>query len=150
MRSTDFAPLFRSTVGFDRFAQLFDAAANSGDVAYPPYNIEKTDENAYRVTMAVAGFSADEVDVTWKPQELTIAAKKAAKDSDATYLHRGLAARDFKRTFSLADHIEVRSAALENGLLAVDLVREVPEALKPRKIAIATGAPQALEARAAA
>ncbi|MEM6492265.1 MAG: Hsp20 family protein [Pseudomonadota bacterium] len=149
MRSTDFAPLFRSTVGFDRFAQLFDAAANAGDVAYPPYNIEKTDEHGYRVTMAVAGFSADEVDVTWKPQELTVSAKRAAKDDAASYLHRGIAARDFQRSFSLADHIEVRSATLENGLLAIDLVRNVPEALKPRRIAIATAAPEAIEARAA-
>ena len=149
MRSNDFAPLFRSTVGFDRFAQLLDAAAGAADVAYPPYNIEKTGENAYRVTMAVAGFSADEVDVVWKPQALTISAKKAEKDDGATYLHRGIAARDFERTFSLADHIEVRSASLENGLLTVDLAREVPEALKPRKIEIATQPPQALEAQAA-
>ena len=150
MRNTDFAPLFRSTVGFDRFAQLLDAAAGAADVAYPPYNIEKTDEHGYRVTMAVAGFSADEVDVTWKPQELIVSAKREQKDDGATYLHRGIAARDFQRSFSLADHIEVQSASLENGLLTIDLVRNVPEALKPRKTAIANAAPQAIETRAAA
>ena len=149
MRTYDLSPLFRSTVGFDRLGQLFDAALSANDQGYPPHNIEKSGENAYRVTMAVAGFSSDEIDVAWRPNELTIEAKRAEKD-EGSYLHRGIAARDFKHKFSLADHIEVSGANLENGLLTVELIRETPEALKPRKIAIAAGAPQTIEAQEAA
>jgi molecular chaperone IbpA len=142
MDGFDFAPLFRSTIGFDRLTQLLDAATNvdSGTLSYPPYNIEATGENAYRLTMAVAGFSAEDLDITAKEGALIVTGK-AHKDEDATrYLHRGIARRAFERRFQLADHIRVAGASLDNGLLHVDLVREVPEALKPRKIAIGTGA----------
>ena len=152
MDGFDFAPLFRSTIGFDRLTQLLDAATHvdSGTLAYPPYNIEATGENAYRLTMAVAGFSAEDLDVTAKEGALIVTGK-ARKDEDAArYLHRGIARRAFERRFQLADHIRVAGASLDNGLLHVDLVREVPEALKPRKIEIATGnKPQVLEQKAA-
>jgi molecular chaperone IbpA len=142
MDTLDFSPLFRSTIGFDRFARLFDSASqlDSTTSSYPPYNIEKTGENAYRVTMAVAGFGAEDLDITSKEGSLVVTGK-ARKDDDASrYLHRGLARRAFERRFQLADHIRVVGASLDNGLLHVDLVREVPEALKPRKIEITTGA----------
>ena len=142
MDTFDFSPLFRSTIGFDRFARLFDTASqlDSSATSYPPYNIEKTGENAYRVTMAVAGFGAEDLDITSKEGSLVVTGK-ARKDEDASrYLHRGLARRAFERRFQLADHIRVVGASLDNGLLHVDLVREVPEALKPRKIEITTGA----------
>ncbi len=142
MDAFDFSPLFRSTIGFDRLARLFDTASQLDSTAssYPPYNIEKTGENAYRVTMAVAGFGAEDLDITSKEGSLVVTGK-ARKDEDASrYLHRGLARRAFERRFQLADHIRVVGASLDNGLLHVDLVREVPEALKPRKIEITTGA----------
>jgi molecular chaperone IbpA len=137
----DFSPLFRSTIGFDRLTQLIDAATqvDNGTLSYPPYNIEATGENAYRLTMAVAGFAAEDLDVTAKEGVLVVTGKARKDEDKARYLHRGLARRAFERRFQLADHIRVAGASLDNGLLHVDLVREVPEALKPRKIAISTG-----------
>lgn len=140
MRTFDFAPLYRSTVGFDRLASMLDRAM-SVDVnqnGYPPYNIEKTDENAYRISVAVAGFTDDELSIEMREGQLVISARKtdAEVKEDRTYLHRGIAARSFEKRFHLADHVRATGARTENGILHVDLVREVPEALKPRKIAI--------------
>ncbi len=143
MRTYDFSPLYRSAVGFDRLArQLESAARSSQDNGWPPYNIETTGENAYRIEIAVAGFSPDELNIEAKENSLTVTGKKAANDDASvqkTYLHRGLAERDFERRFQLADYVVVKGAALENGLLTIDLQRELPEALKPRRIEIATG-----------
>lgn len=141
MRAYDFAPLYRSTVGFDRLASMVDRAM-SVDVntnGYPPYNIEKIDENDYRISVAVAGFSDDELSIEMRDGQLVISAKKAdAEDtSEVTYLHRGIAARSFEKRFHLADHVRAVGAKTENGILHVELVREVPEALKPRRIEIA-------------
>jgi molecular chaperone IbpA len=141
MRSFDLAPLYRATVGFDRVADLMDRVL-ANDVAqptYPPYNIEKTDENAYRISIAVAGFTADELSVEVKEGTLHVAARKAAEDTGRTYLHRGIATRAFERRFALADHVRVTGASHELGMLNIDLVRETPEALKPRRIEIARG-----------
>jgi molecular chaperone IbpA len=137
MDGFDFSPLFRSTIGFDHLMRLADSAARVDGASYPPYNIEITGENAYRLTMAVAGFAAEELDLTVKENELLVSGH-SAKEEQAQYLHRGLARRAFERRFQLADHIKVTGAALENGLLHVDLTREVPEAMKPRKIEIAS------------
>ncbi|MDH5453918.1 MAG: Hsp20 family protein [Paracoccaceae bacterium] len=141
MRTYDFAPLYRATVGFDRIADLMDRVLSS-DVtqpSYPPYNIEKTDENAYRITIAVAGFSSDELNVEVKEGALIVTARKAGEEDNKTYLHRGIATRAFERRFALADHVRVTGAGQADGMLHIDLVREVPEALKPRRIEIATG-----------
>jgi molecular chaperone IbpA len=140
----DFSPLFRSTIGFDRLTRLVDAASrvDNAALAYPPYNIEKTGEDAYRLTMAVAGFAPDEVDVTVHEGTLLVAGKATKEAEEGRYLHRGIARRAFERRFSLADHIKVTGASLDNGMLHVDLVREVPEAAKPRKIEIAGAQPQ--------
>jgi molecular chaperone IbpA len=151
MNGFDFSPLFRSTIGFDRLTRLMDTAAqvDTGS-AYPPYNIETTGENAYRLTMAIAGFGADDLEITAKEGALVVTGKARKEDEDKHYLHRGIARRAFERRFQLADHIRVAGASLDNGLLHVDLVREVPEALKPRKIEITSGTqPQALEQKAA-
>ncbi|MEE8393199.1 MAG: Hsp20 family protein [Rhodospirillales bacterium] len=150
MRTFDFSPLFRSTVGFDRLAHLMDGAMRTSEAAisYPPYNIVTLGEDAYRITMAVAGFGPGDIGVTVKEDTLTIAGKSAANDEDAAYLHRGIARRAFERRFDLAGHIKVKDATLENGLLHVDLVREVPEELKPRTIEIKTGAPASLAGKA--
>jgi len=137
MRSYDLSPLFRSTVGFDRMNRLIDTASNAEVPSYPPYNIEKLGDNDYRVTMAVAGFGIDDLEITQKDNALLIKGDAKAKGEGATYLHRGIAARAFERRFALADHVNVVGADLENGILVVELKREVPEALKPRKIAIA-------------
>ena len=139
MRSLDFAPLYRATVGFDRVADLMDRVL-ANDVAqptYPPYNIEKTDENAYRISVAVAGFTADELSVDVKDGTLHVAALKSAEDAGRSYLHRGIATRAFERRFALADHVRVTGASHALGMLHIDLVREMPEALKPRRIEIA-------------
>ena len=143
MRNFDLSPLYRSTVGFDRFGSMLDQLM-SGDApapSYPPYNIEKTGEDAYRISIAVAGFGDDDLNIEVKDQGLTIAAKKreVTEDKQPRYLHRGIAERGFERRFQLADHMKVTGAALEHGLLHIDLVREVPEALKPRTVAIANG-----------
>jgi molecular chaperone IbpA len=136
MRSFDFAPLFRSTVGFDRLATLLDATGRLEEPAYPPYNIEKTGNDTYRITMAVAGFAPEELSVVAQANSLTVTGKGQRDESQVKFLHRGIAARAFERRFDLADYITVTGAALTNGLLAIDLAREVPEAMKPRTIQI--------------
>src|SRR5262249_43036410 len=141
----DFSPLFRSTIGFDRLARVVDAATRfDGSVpAYPPYNIEKTGEDSYRLTMAVAGFARDEIDITAQENTLTVTGKAQKEEArNRRYLHRGIARRAFERRFSLADHIKVTGASLDNGLLHVEMVREVPEAAKPRQIKIAAEQPR--------
>jgi molecular chaperone IbpA len=151
----DFSPLFRSTIGFDRLARLVDSATrvDTAAPAYPPYNIETTGDNSYRLTMAVAGFSRDEIDITVQLNSLVISGKahKDEEEVQGRYLHRGIARRAFERRFSLADHMKVNGASLDNGLLHVDLVREVPEEAKPRQIAISEGVsqPQVTEQKAA-
>lgn len=154
MRSFDLSPLYRSTVGFDRMFNLLDTLGgvdNTGQT-YPPYNIERTGENDYRVTMAVAGFGEDDINVEVKEDTLTVKGEKKSESEqkEEQYLYRGIAARSFERRFQLADHVEVKGAILENGLLHVDLVREVPEAAKPRTIAIGKGKPKAKQIDAAA
>ncbi len=139
MRNFDFTPLYRSTVGFDQFADLLDRTF-SGDVtpkSYPPYNIEKTAEDKYRISIAVAGFSDSELAVETRENQLVISARKSEEDS-GSYLHRGIAARSFEKRFQLADHVRATGAVVENGLLYVDLIREMPEALRPRRIEIAS------------
>jgi molecular chaperone IbpA len=138
MRNYDLSPLFRSTVGFDRLARLVDTAtrADEASLSYPPYNIEKLGDDAYRVTMAVAGFGSDEIDITLNENTLTVTSAAKPEEKTAQYLHHGIARRAFERRFQLADHIKVRGATLANGLLDIDLAREVPETLKPRKITI--------------
>ena len=154
MRSFDLSPLFRSSIGFDHLARVLDAAARVDETAlsYPPYNIEKLGEDNYRITMAVAGFSQDDLDITAQDHTLTVAGR-ARKDGDgAQYLHRGIAGRSFERRFELADHIKVTGAALVNGLLHIELVREVPEAMRPRSIKIegkSAGEPKVIENKAA-
>src|SRR5438552_13083450 len=139
----DFSPLFRSTIGFDRLTRLVDAATrvDNSALTYPPYNIEKTGEDSYRLSMAVAGFAPEEIDLTVQENSLLVTGKAKKEDENGRYLHRGIARRAFERRFSLADHIKVVGANLENGLLHVDLVREVPEAMKPGTIKIAGGEP---------
>lgn len=152
MRSFDLSPLFRSTVGFERLSRLMDAAARLDDSAlsYPPYNIEHTGEDAYRITMAVAGFGENDLNVTTQDNQLIITGK-IAKEEDKNYLYRGIAGRAFERRFTLADYIRVGGASLVNGLLHVDLVREVPERMKPRTINISTANGQtAIDSKAAA
>ncbi len=138
MRSFDLSPLFRSTVGFDRLSRLMDAAARVDEsaLAYPPYNIERTGEDTYRITMAVAGFGEADLNVVTQDNQLLIAGKNAKEEAENTFLYRGIAGRAFERRFTLADHIRVSGASLVNGLLHVDLVREVPEAMKPRQVKI--------------
>lgn len=139
MRHFDFAPLYRATVGFDQIADLMDRALTS-DVAqptYPPYNIEKTAADAYRISIAVAGFADDDLSVEVKEHQLVVSARKAEDDAARSYLHRGIATRAFERRFTLADHVRVTGAVHENGMLHIDLKREIPEALKPRRIEIA-------------
>lgn len=137
----DLTPLYRSTVGFDRLFNMLDTMSN-GEVAptYPPYNIERLSENEYRISMAVAGFGEDDLNIEIKEQALTVTGKRAEKtESDGKILHQGIAARSFERRFQLADHVEVSGAGLENGLLHIDLKRELPEAMKPRTITITGG-----------
>ena len=141
MRTYDLSPLYRATVGFDRVADLMDRVL-SADVAqptYPPYNIEKLGDDAYRISIAVAGFAEDELNVEVKDGALIVSARKHEGDEGRTYLHRGIATRAFERRFHLADHVRVQGATHVNGMLHVDLVREIPEALKPRRVEIARG-----------
>jgi molecular chaperone IbpA len=152
MRSFDFAPLYRATVGFDRVADLMDRVLTA-DVAqptYPPYNIEKTAEDAYRISIAVAGFTPEELSVEVKDGHLHVAARKADSDAERTWLHRGIATRAFERRFALADHVKVTGATHEHGMLHIDLMREIPEAARPRRIEIArpADATPAIEAKA--
>ncbi|MCC6982288.1 MAG: Hsp20 family protein [Bauldia sp.] len=138
MRQFDLSPLYRSTVGFDRMFSMLDQLTNpdSGQT-YPPYNIERTGEDSYRITMAVAGFAENELSIEAKQNSLTVRGEKTETETkDREVLYRGIAGRAFERRFQLADYVEVRGAKLENGLLHVDLVREIPEAMKPRSIAI--------------
>ena len=152
MRTIDFSPLYRSVVGFDRLAALLDAAAAGADAGgYPPYNIESVGENAYRIEIAVAGFRPDELNLEVKENVLTVQGRKAANDEQRQFLHRGLAERNFERRFQLADYVVVTNAELKDGLLSVSLKRELPEAMKPRRIEISTGAAQpAIEGEAKA
>lgn len=142
MRSFDLTPFYRSTIGFDRLFNLLDqTAADAAAPGYPPYNIERTGENAYRITVAVAGFSPSELSIVSKENTLTIKGEKTAEEAaKAEVLYRGIAARAFERAFQLADYVTVKNASLENGLLHVDLVREIPEAKKPRSIPISISA----------
>ena len=153
MRTFDLAPLYRSTVGFDRLFSMLDqvSGVENGGSTYPPYNIERTGENAYRITLAVAGFSEADVSIEAKQNTLTIKGEKQAKTDEkkGEVLYQGIAARAFERVFQLAEHVTVTGAALENGLLHVDLVREVPEAMKPRQIPIGNGGPKVIDAKAA-
>ena len=140
MRNTiDFTPLYHSAIGFDRMASMLDSVARDSKPSYPPYNIEQVEENQYRITMAVAGFTEDQLEITSEQNSLVISGRQQDDSDDRSYLHRGIAARDFERKFQLAEHVKVSAARLENGLLHVDLVREIPEAMKPRKIAIDGG-----------
>lgn len=145
MRTYDFSPLFRSTIGFDRIlAMLDDSSTRPG---WPPYNIEKIDGDRYRIKMAIAGFSPQEVEVTQQGNILTVAGQRAADQGHAEMLHQGLAFRNFRQTFNLADYVKVLAADLENGLLSVDLIRDVPEELRPRRIPIGAPAKAALTAQ---
>ena len=154
MRHFDLSPLYRSTVGFDRLASVLDQvmASDVSQNTYPPYNIEKTGDDAYRITIAVAGFSEDELTVEAREGQLVVSGRKAETDEaeSPTFLHRGIATRAFERRFQLADHVRAMDAVTENGLLHIDLVREVPEALKPRQIRIATKGGKAIEGKAEA
>jgi len=148
MRTYDLAPFYRSTVGFDRLFSLLDQVNSDGGSGYPPYNIERTGENAYRISLAVAGFTDADLSIEAKENTLTVRGEKQTKDEETTgdLLYRGIAGRNFERSFQLADHVEVMAASLDNGLLHVDLVREIPEAMKPRVIPI-MGSRKVLEAR---
>ena len=143
MTRLDFTPLFRSTIGFDRMMNALETSTRTGDEGYPRYNIEKVDENDYRITMAVAGFAESELSIEARDATVTIEGKPAGdRDEGRNFLHRGISTRSFKRTFQLANHVRVSGANLENGLLHIDLVREVPEALKPRTVEIRSGSSQ--------
>ena len=153
MRTYDFAPLYRSTVGFDQIANMMDRvlSADLNQPTYPPYNIEKTADDAYRISIAVAGFADKDLSVEVKDGALIVSARKADDDSERTYLHRGIATRAFERKFQLADHVRVSGATHTDGMLNIELVREIPEALKPRRIEILSGvgtAPEVVEAKA--
>jgi molecular chaperone IbpA len=151
MQAFDFSPLFRSTVGFDRLTSLLDATTRLDEsaVSYPPYNIEQTGEDAYRIVMAVAGFREGDISVVQQANSLVISGKQEKAQEDKKFLHRGIAARAFDRRFALADHIKVVGASLADGVLGVELVREVPEAMKPRTIKIVNGESKVLESKAA-
>jgi molecular chaperone IbpA len=155
MNRFDLSPLFRASIGFDHLARLLDSASRLDEQAlsYPPYNIERTAEDHWRITMALAGFAPDDLDITVTDRLLTVTGKAKREDDAGRFLHRGIAGRSFERRFELADHVRVDGAKMENGLLILDLIREVPEALKPRRIAIAAGlakAPPVLESKQAA
>ncbi|WP_291296385.1 Hsp20 family protein [Elioraea sp.] len=150
MTTLDFSPLFRSTIGFDRLSRLMDATMATQEAqAYPPYNIEKLSEDAYRLTMAVAGFGEGDLEITQKQSALVVAGRAAKEEAPRQFLHRGIARRAFERRFELADHMVVDGASLENGLLHIALKRVVPESLKPRQIAIGGGQPRVIEAQEA-
>lgn len=140
MRTMDFAPLWRSSIGFDRFFDLVEnSARGNADDNYPPYNIERAGEDRYAISLAIAGFAPEDLTITAEQNTLTVEGRKTVKDTDSM-LYQGISARSFKRTFSLADHVQVKGANFENGLLKIELVREIPEAMKPRKIAIGQSA----------
>jgi molecular chaperone IbpA len=144
MRTIDFSPLYRSVVGFDRLADLLDSAASDAGNGYPPYNIERTGEHEYRVEIAVAGFKPDELSIEVKESLLIVQGRKSANDVERRFVHRGLAERNFERRFQLAEYVVVTEANLADGLLSVSLKRELPEALKPRRIEIGTSASSSL------
>ena len=151
MRTVDFSPLFRSAIGFDRLFDLAEASKRFGEDSYPPYIIERLDENRFQISVALAGFKPDEVELTVEQNVLTLEGRKSDKE-ERTFLHHGISARNFKRQFTLADHVEVKGARFENGLLIIDLQREIPEAKKPRRIAINGAVPNnvtQIEAKAA-
>jgi len=152
MRTFDLSPLFRHSIGFDRMQRLLDAAVRMDDasVSYPPYNIAVTGEDAYRITMAVAGFAPEDIEITSQENTLVVAGKAKRDDAEKTYLHRGIAGRSFERRFELADHVKVVGANLKNGLLDIDVKRELPEAMRPKKIAIAGAAKTTIESQQAA
>ncbi|MGH1441394.1 MAG: Hsp20 family protein [Cellvibrionaceae bacterium] len=141
MRTIDFSPLYRSAIGFDRMANLLDAVSQSEtkQSSYPPYNIELTGDDTYRITMAVAGFSEQDLDIQIEQNRLSVTGKKDQGSQAKEFLHQGIAERGFERRFQLADHVRVENAQLENGLLHIDLLREIPEAMKPQKIEIGSG-----------
>ena len=151
MRTYDFSPLWRSTIGFDRLFDLVETAQRAGEDNYPPYNIERLGEDRYQISLAVAGFAPDDISVTAEQNVVTIEGHKPEK-TEREFMYRGISTRSFKRQYSLADHVEVKGATFDNGLLKIELVREIPEAMKPRRITI-SGSPvgnvQQLEARAA-
>ncbi|MCW5685978.1 MAG: Hsp20 family protein [Pseudolabrys sp.] len=150
MRTFDLAPLYRSTVGFDRLFSMLDGFDSAAAPGYPPYNIERTGENDYRISVAVAGFGEQDLSIEAKENTLTIKGEKSKEEaSKGEVLYQGIAARAFERVFQLADHVQVKGATIENGLLHVDLVREIPEAKKPRQIPIGNGKPTLVEAQAA-
>jgi molecular chaperone IbpA len=144
MRTLDFSPLYRSVVGFDRLADLLDAASHETATGYPPYNIERTGDHEYRIEIAVAGFKPDELSIEVKEAVLTVTGRKAANDAERRFVHRGLAERNFERRFQLAEYVVVTEANLADGLLSISLRRELPEALKPRRIEIGAGAASTL------
>jgi len=150
MRTLDFSPLYRSVVGFDRLADLLDAASHESATGYPPYNIERTGDHEYRIEIAVAGFKPDELTIDVKEAVLTVTGRKAANDGERRFVHRGLAERNFERRFQLAEYVVVTEANLADGLLSINLKRELPEALKPRRIEIGSGAPTRIEDKQAA
>jgi molecular chaperone IbpA len=150
MRTIDFSPLYRSVVGFDRLADLLQTASVDAASGYPPYNIERVDENAYRIEIAVAGFRPEELNIEVKENLLVVQGRKAANDDSRRFLHRGLAERNFERRFQLADYVVVTSADLADGLLSIALTRELPEALKPRRIEIGDGRSSLIEGEKAA
>ena len=146
----DFSPLFRSTIGFDRLTNLLDSAMSVDEApSYPPYNIEKTGENAYRITMAVAGFGEDDLSITAQDNVLAVSGRAKPATEKTSYLYRGIAGRAFDRRFQLADFVKVTGARLENGLLHIDLAREVPEEMRPRRITIDRGTPRVIESKVA-
>jgi len=150
MRTFDPTPLWRSTVGFDRLVDLLDQSTHwSGEDNYPPYNIERTGEDRYRISLALAGFSPDEVSITAEQNVLTVEGAKSQK-AETEYLYQGISARPFRRIFNLADYVQVKDASFEDGLLKIELVRELPEAMKPRRIAINSTIRQAIEQKKAA
>ena len=148
MRSFDFAPLYRASIGFDQIADLLDRVSThqGGQSSYPPYNIEKTEEYVYRISIAAAGFSEADLEIEVKENTLNVSAQKPKAEDKRTYLHRGIATRAFERQFHLADHVRAVGASYENGMLHIDLIREVPEALKPRRIQIQSKSPLQVEA----
>lgn len=151
MKMMDFAPLSRSSIGFDRLFDMLENATQFEQAErYPPYNIEKTGEDTYRITLAVAGFAPDDLSITSQPNQLIVAGKRA-QNSHGEYLYHGIAGRSFQRQFSLADYVKVSGASLNNGMLSIDLVREVPESMRPRRIEIAnSNQPQQIEGKIAA
>lgn len=150
MRQFDLTPLYRSTIGFDRLGSLLDTLGSlEGDApSYPPYNIERLADNAYRISMAIAGFGENDLNIEVKEHVLTVRGEKQEEKQDTTFLHRGIAARSFERRFQLADHVEVKGADFSDGLLHIDLVRNLPERMKPRTISIGTSSPKQIEATA--